>query len=145
MTREIKFRVWDKVLNQYVKGLAVFGNGTIIHVGQDLDETYLVANENIIVEQHPENLIIEQFTGLKDENGKSIYENDLIKYIAEDGDYFVAPVKYMNNEGYPAFDIPIEYIPDGYYFESNVLSTGVVEEAIKVIGNIHNNKDLLDR
>lgn len=145
MSREIKFRVWDKILNQYVKGLAVFGNGTIIHVDQDLDETCLIANKSIIVEQHPENLIIEQFTGLKDENGKSIYENDLIKYIAEDGDYFVAPVKYMNNEGYPAFDVPIKYIPDSYYFDSNVLSTGTEEETIKVIGNIHNNKDLLER
>lgn len=145
MKREIKFRVWDKILGQYVNGLAVFGNGTIIHVDQNLNETCLIANKNISVEQHPENLIIEQFTGMKDENGKLIYENDLIKYITEDGDYFVAPVKYMNNEGYPAFDIPIEYIPDSYYFDSNVLSIGIEEEAIKVIGNIHNNKDLLER
>ena len=136
MNRQIKFRAWDKEIEDYADVSMIDFKG-----------------KSAICEQHEfgisdpinlNNLVLEQFTGIKDKTGKDIYENDLIKYATEDDDdYFIAPVKYLGNDGYPAFDIPIKYIPDGYYFESNVLATGVAEEAIEAVGNIHQNYELL--
>ena len=138
MNRQIKFRAWDKEIEDYFDVSMIDFKG-----------------KSAICEQHKfgipdpinlNDLVLEQFTGIKDKTGKDIYENDLIKYaIEDDDDYFIAPVEYLGNDGYPAFDIPIKYIPAGYYFESNVLSTGVAEEAIEVIGNVHTDGDLIDR
>lgn len=86
---------------------------------------------------------IEQSTGLKDANDNPIYEGDIVKYTAEDGDSFLAPVKYFAADGYPAFDIPTAFIPY-WHFESNVLSAGMAENSIEVVGNIHDSPELLE-
>ena len=105
-----------------------------------------VANfyEGRLYEIHPE-LRVMQFTGLKDERGKEIYEDDIIElcsYIAEDGskiDREVRVVRWFGDDGYPAFDL------DGWDHESNGLSelTQSGEWKYEVIGNIYENPELL--
>ena len=125
MKREIKFRAWDKENKKMAQVSRIdFGPGGI---------KYLV-DDSVLLE----------YTGLHDKNGREIYENDILKVTSEDGESYVAAVKWFGDEGYPAFDLA--GIPATWCYESNALATifesGV--ETCEVIGNIFENTEMLE-
>jgi len=85
-----------------------------------------------------------QYTGLKDtsEAKNEIYEGDIVRVTNDFGDKTIHEIKYCIDSHYPAFDL----VPD-LDCDSNSLSyimVGCGCETIEVIGNIYENKELLD-
>jgi uncharacterized phage protein (TIGR01671 family) len=83
------------------------------------------------------NIVLELPTGLKDKNSKEIYEGDIIRE------------KWYDSETHTGRDriSKVEYFCDGYicWFKGRVVQLGLFPtKNIEVIGNIHENPELLE-
>lgn len=82
---------------------------------------------------------VSEFTGLTDKNGKKIFEGDIVQYQPE---YEPVPlcsvvVYFADKYNYPAFDLA------KHDYEANGLQCAHEEGCCEVIGNIHDNPELL--
>jgi uncharacterized phage protein (TIGR01671 family) len=82
-----------------------------------------------------------QYTGLKDKNGKRIFEGDILEFWQPEFDLTDKSwgiVRYFADEDYPAFDIETLNV------DSNGLSYIMANCECEIIGNIHDNPELLE-
>lgn len=144
--REIKFRAWDKDQRIMfgVEQLAFGPNGELVSIysnGPDFS-----SDSEVLMGEKPDldEAILMEYIGLKDKNGREIYEGDILRVTDEDGESYVATVKWFGDEYYPAFDL--EGIPAAWNYDANALSAifNSGAETCEVIGNVHDTPELLE-
>lgn len=124
--REIKCRAWDTISERY------YYNVQATH-DSDIGDSF----QNIL---DNDELIVEQSIGINDKNGVDIHENDIVKAVEEDVDFEDEYYQIVYNEtgDYPAFDLK------GWTGEVNGISELLLTRGIEVVGNVHENADLLE-
>lgn len=131
MSREIKFRAWDKKQKKMLYGVSI---GTI----KVWDENAPFISHEF---SYSEDCIFEQYTGLKDENGKEIYEGDIVKTNSPDQPNFKVGVIEFAQQAFWISNVPSNR-PDHTHSE---LLLQYWETEIEIIGNIHENPELLEK
>ncbi len=121
--RELKFRIWSKHCKSYLKqydGVEAIG---LLTVGV-LNNLYSNPNSS------KDDLVFEQYTGLKDKNDIEIYEGDII----------------FTGESYPTYIIGFNdrtgsYTASGFPINTNV-GRHISLHNYEVVGNIHETPEL---
>ena len=129
--RDIKFRAWEKKGKAYINGFNMIGYST----GEGALKRKLQRYGN---EWKIEDVDLEQYTGLKDKNGKEIYGGDIIVQIHPNGDQLTPMVIYWR-EGSAGFFAHTK--THGHY----MLDSCIYEETMEIIGNIHEDPKLLKK
>lgn len=115
MQDRFKFRAWDNEKNKYI---------------YDAEYTYDNPHGDCfsdLIEGTYGSFTVEQCTGLKDKNGRLIYEGDIVRQISKrepEYEEYITEVKW-SVFGYPLYD------EESFDFE--------------VIGNIHTNPELVEK
>lgn len=126
--RELKFRSWLKNYNCYADVLG-FEQGRLFVQFQSGER----AQHRLYVPI--EYCVLEQYTGLKDKNGKDIYEGDVVEYTT----------CYYGNEKRHRKVVEWKEWDSDDFGEPHNIGYRDLSEYMEVIGNIHENADLLEK
>lgn len=124
MSREIKFRAWDSDDREMIVfDEANYSGEGYEKLGQFFSDMF--------------GCRMLQYTGLRDKNGVEIFEGDVLRFFFDAEEYFTAPVSWIDDQiGVWGSALTLnQIIPE---------DIGVQGAEYEVIGNIHENPELLE-
>ncbi len=116
MTREIKFRVWDKKEKRMFKPKSLIWTYVFLIEEEGRSQRYGSGEVELM-----------QYTGLKDKNGKEIYEGDIV-----DGRRYYRPKLYGKR------------IVKWDFYDLHDLENWCSRKEVEVIGNVWENPEILE-
>ena len=125
----LKFRVWDIERECYLDETELAG------ITPDGKYILYIEEEEISRLEIDENYVVEFDTGLKDKNGKEIYEGDIVEYTT----------CYYGNEKRHRKVVEWKEWDSDDFGEPHNIGYRDLSEYMEVIGNIHENADLLEK
>ena len=120
-----EFRAWTEEGKVMYYGVYPFKDGTL-----------LLSYDEIAFDEVPaSDFILMQSTGLKDKNGKEIYDGDIVRFALTDGFNYVT-----NEDGVVTYKLGAFYVVNGL---TEYLISDINTNKVEVIGNIYQNPELL--
>ena len=115
MTREIKFRAWDKINNKMILDCGIY-------------------NHFYFGENYQKNIAWMQFTGLKDKNRKEIYEGDIVR-VGDEKSELIEEIKWVDSKNWNGKCAGVGFVNHATVYETKV----------EIIGNIYENAELISK
>ncbi|HDV7388118.1 TPA: hypothetical protein RJ267_000231, partial [Campylobacter jejuni] len=133
--QDFDFRIWDEDNEEFYKNPSIFKIKQIKGPHNVVLSSYS-DNERINFEGYDRKFEVELFTRLYDKNGKKVYENDIVK-AKNPFNYLEAKIS-IHKEG--TFYLENK---SGHYMGSLIYLVEDEGYTIEIIGNIHENPELL--
>ena len=123
--RELEFRVWEEREKEY---------DTWSYILDDSGNLFRNAY-GALIECDKKDYIIEQYTGLKDKNGKEIYEGDIVLDYYDGDDAFIVDWDK---------DTASFVLTDTCNISNVSFDNFYPDKDLEIIGNIHEHQELLE-
>jgi uncharacterized phage protein (TIGR01671 family) len=137
MNNRFKFRVWDKITNQYLQELGIY----YWHIPYSLDGEEITGEANLVglseLLKH-DNFVTQQYTGLKDSKGNEIYEGNILKNPYDVSNNIIGQVLYESDHGGFIF----QWKRRGQDYKITNLNCDVAFHSA-IVGNIFEHSELL--
>ncbi|EAH9465373.1 YopX family protein [Campylobacter jejuni] len=133
--QDFDFRIWDEDNEEFYKNPSIFKIKQIKGPHNVVLSSYS-DNERINFEGYDRKFEVELFTRVYDKNGKKVYENDIVK-AKNPFNYLEAKIS-IHKEG--TFYLENK---SGHYMGSLIYLVEDEGYTIEIIGNIHENPELL--
>lgn len=136
--REIKFRAW---VNEGVNGL----EGSMVYPEKDDTDYNMISNGSsfsvlwdLTEYLDEDSFVIMQYTGLKDKNGKEVYQGDVFKVTSDnDGREYITGFVFDMISGISPTNKELLY-------DMSLYDYGIRSDNAKIIGNIYENPELIE-